>query len=306
MKALLSLALYALFAGVAQAQTDFPNRPLRQIVPFPPGGGVDIVTRIVTAKWSEVLGEPIVVENRAGAGGTVGTDYAAKAAADGYTLFTCNVASHGVSPALYNKLPYDYVRDFAPISLIGKTLKEFVALIKANPGKYNSASPGFGPSPQMTMELFKLTAGIDLFHVPYKGGAPALADVMAGQVAGVFGNLPEQLGAVKGGQTRALAVTSLRRNPQLPDVPTVAESGYPGFEVTVWYGVCTQSAVPKPILDRLHATLIKTLELPEMKARLAESSIEASPTTPEEFAAFIRGENERWVAVVRDANIPKQ
>jgi len=261
-----------------------------------------------------------VVENRAGAGGTVGTDYAAKAAADGYTLFTCNVASHGVSPALYNKLPYDYVRDFAPISLIGKTpnvlvlhpsvpaqtLKEFVALIKANPGKYNYASPGFGTSPQMTMELFKLTAGIDLFHVPYKGGAPALADVMAGQVAGMFGNLPEQLGAIKGGKTRALAVTSLRRNPQLPDVPTVAESGYPGFEVTVWYGVCTQSAVPKPILDRLHATLIKTLELPEMKARLAESSIEASPTTPEEFAAFIRGENERWVAVVRDANIPKQ
>jgi tripartite-type tricarboxylate transporter receptor subunit TctC len=320
MKALVSLALSALLAGVVQAQTDYPNRPLRQIVPFPPGGGVDIVTRIVTAKWSELLGQPIVVENRAGAGGTVGTDHAAKAAADGYTLFTCNIASHGVSPALYSKLPYDYVRDFAPISLIGKTpnvlvlhpsvpaqtVKEFVALIKANPGKYNYASPGFGTSPQMTMELFKLTAGIDLFHVPYKGGAPALADVMAGQVAGMFGNLPEQLGAIKGGKTRALAVTSLLRNPQLPDVPTVAESGYPGFEVTVWYGVCTQAAVAKPILDKLHATLIKTLELPEMKARLAESTIDASPTTQEEFAAFIRAENERWVAVVRDANIPKQ
>ena len=246
MKTLLSLALSltfgALMAGAAYPQassSDYPNRPLKQIVPFPPGGGVDIVTRIVAAEWSELLGQPIVVENRAGAGGTVGTDYAAKAAADGYTLFTCNIASHGVSPALYNKLPYDYIRDFAPISLIGKTpnvlvlhpsvpartLKEFVELAKANPGKYNYASPGFGTSPQMTMELFKLTAGVDLFHVPYKGGAPALADVMGGQVAGMFGNLPEQLGAIKGGKTRALAVSSLARNPQLPDVPTVAESG---------------------------------------------------------------------------------
>jgi tripartite-type tricarboxylate transporter receptor subunit TctC len=324
MKPSLLLALSALLAGVAHAQTDpardYPNRPLRQIVPFPPGGGVDIVTRIVGARWSEFLGQPIVVENRAGAGGTVGADHAAKAAADGYTLLTCQVASHGVSPALYNKLPYDHIRDFAPVSLIGKTpnvlvvhpsvpahsLKEFIALAKASPGKLNYASPGFGTSPQMTMELFKLTAGIELFHVPYKGGAPALADVMAGQVAGMFGNLPEQLAAIKGGKTRALAVTTLKRSPQLPDVPTVAESGFPGFEVTVWYGVCAQSAVPKPILAKLHATLVKTLDLPEMKARLAESTIEASPTTQEEFAAFIQNETDKWAAVVKEANIPKQ
>ena len=320
MKALLLLALSALLAGAAHAQSDYPNRPLRQIVPFPPGGGVDIVTRIVGAKWSELLGQPIVVENRAGAGGTVGADHAAKAAPDGYTLLTCQVASHGVSPALYNKLPYDAIGDFAPVSLIGKTpnvlvvhpsvpaqtLKEFIELVKANPGKYNYASPGFGTSPQMTMELFKLTAGINLFHIPYKGGAPALADVMAGQVAGMFGNLPEQLAAIKGGRTRALAVSTLKRSPQLPDVPTVAESGFPGFEVTVWYGVCTQSAVPKPILAKLHATLVTTLELPEMKARLAEATIDASPTTQEEFAAFIRGEIDKWTAVVREANIPKQ
>jgi tripartite-type tricarboxylate transporter receptor subunit TctC len=158
----------------------------------------------------------------------------------------------------------------------------------------------------MTMELFKLTAGIDLFHVPYKGGAPALADVMAGQVIGMFGNLPEQLGAIKGGKTRALGVSTLQRNPQLPDVPTVAESGFPGFEVTVWYAVCAQSSVPKPILAKLHATLMKALNSPEMKARLAESSIDVSPTTPEEFAAFIRAETDKWTRVVRDANIPKQ
>jgi tripartite-type tricarboxylate transporter receptor subunit TctC len=326
MKALLLLALSALMAGAAHAQSaatdgrDYPNRPLRQIVPFPPGGGVDIVTRIVGAKWSELLGQQIVVENRAGAGGTVGADHAAKAAADGYTLLTCQVASHGVSPAIYHKLPYDHIRDFAPVSLIGKTpnvlvvhpsvpaqsLKEFVELVKANPGKYNYASPGFGTSPQMTMELFKLTAGINLFHVPYKGGAPALADVMGGQVAGMFGNLPEQLAAIKGGKTRALAVSTLQRSPQIPEVPTVAESGYPGFEVTVWYGVCAQAAVPKPILAKLHATLVKTLNMPEMKARLAENTIDASPTTQEEFAAFIRAETDKWAAVVRDANIPKQ
>jgi tripartite-type tricarboxylate transporter receptor subunit TctC len=225
-----------------------------------------------------------------------------------------------VSPALYNKLSYDYAKDFAPISLIGKTpnvlvvhpsvpartLREFIDYVKASPGKYNYASPGYGTSPQMTMELFKLTTGLDLVHVPYKGGAPALADVIAGQVIGMFGNLPEQLGAIKGGKTRALAVSTLQRSPQLPDVPTVAESGFAGFEVTVWYGVCAQSSVPKPILAKLHATLMKTLGLPEMKARLAEATIEASPMTPDEFGAFIRAEVEKWTRVVRDANIPKQ
>ncbi|HYY59791.1 MAG TPA: tripartite tricarboxylate transporter substrate binding protein [Burkholderiales bacterium] len=321
MKAQVLAATFALISiGAAQAQTDYPNRPLRQIVPFPPGGGVDIVTRIVGAKWSEILGQPIMVENRAGAGGTMGAEAAAKAPPDGYTLLTCQVASHGVSPAVYAKLPYDAIRDFAPVSLIGKTpnvlvvhpsvpaqtLAEFVAYVKASPGKYPYASPGYGTSPQMTMELFKLTAGLDMLHVPYKGGAPALQDVMGGQVIGMFGNLPEQLAAIKGGKTRALAVSTLKRSPQLPGVPTVAESGFPGFEVTVWYGVCTQSAVPKPILDKLHATLVRTLNLPEIKARLAEASIEVSPTTPEEFAAFIRGEIERWSGVVLEANIARQ
>jgi tripartite-type tricarboxylate transporter receptor subunit TctC len=191
-------------------------------------------------------------------------------------------------------------------SVPAQSLKEFVALVKANPGKYNYASPGFGTSPQMTMELFKLTAGLDLFHVPYKGGAPALADVMGGQVAGMFGNLPEQLAAIKSGKARALAVSSSQRSPQVPEVPTVAESGFPGFDVTVWYAACIQSAVPKPIVDKLHATLVKTLQQPETVARLAENSIEATPTSQEEFAAFIRAETERWARVVRDANIPKQ
>ena len=284
------------------------------------GGGVDIVTRIVGAEWSKLLGQPILVENRSGAGGVVGADFAAKAPADGYTLLTCQVASHGVSPALYNKLPYDAIKDFAPVSLIGKTpnvlvvhpstpaqtMKEFIDYIKASPGKYNYASPGFGTSPQMTMEMFRLAAGIEPVHIPYSGGAPALAAVMAGVVTGMFGNLPEQLAAIKGGRTRALAVSTLQRSPQLPDVPTVAESGYPGFEVTVWYGVCAQSGVPKPILAKLHATLVKVVNSPEMKARLAESTIEATPISQEEFAGFIRGEIDKWTKVVKDANLPKQ
>jgi tripartite-type tricarboxylate transporter receptor subunit TctC len=261
-----------------------------------------------------------VVENKPGAGGTVGAAEAARAPGDGYTLFSCGVASHGVSPALYNKLGYDAVKDFAPVSVVGKTpnvlvvhpsvpartLSEFVAHVKANPGKFNYASPGYGTSPQMTMELFKLTAGLDLLHIPYKGGAPALAGVMGAEVTGMFGNLPEQLAAIKGGKTRALAVSTLTRNAQLPDVPTVAESGFPNFEVTVWYAVCAPSATPKPVLAKLHSTLVKTLALPEMKARLAESSIDVTPTSQEEMAAFIRAEIDKWTRVVRDANIPKQ
>ena len=320
MRLLAVLAQLVLVSAAFAQDTDYPTRPIRHIVQFPPGGGVDVATRIVTARWTELLGQPILVENIPGAGGTVGTDRAARAAADGYTLVTCNVASHGVSPALYNKLSYDYAKDFAPISLIGKTpnvlvvhpavparnVREFIEYVKASPGKYNYASPGYGTSPQMTMELFKLATGLDLVHVPYKGGAPALADVMAGVVTGMFGNLPEQLGAIKGGKTRALAVSSLQRNPQLPDVPTVAESGFPGFEVTVWYGVCTQSGVPKPVLSKLHATLVKTINLPEVKARLADASIAAQPTSPEELAAFIQSEVDKWTRVVRDANVPKQ
>jgi len=324
-KTLLLAAAFVLLPGSLHAQpadsgVDYPTRPLRDIVPFPPGGGVDIVTRITTNKWSEVLGQQIVVENRAGAGGNVGADAAAKAAPDGYTLFTCNVASHGVSPALYQTLPFDAVKDLAPVGLIGKTpnvlvvnqsvpahsVKEFVEYVKANPGKLNYSSPGVGTSPQMTMELFKLIAGLDIVHVPYKGGAPALAGVIGGEVMGMFGNLPEQLGAIKGGRTRALAVSTLKRSPQIPDVPTVAESGYPGFEVTVWYGICTQSAVPKPIIAKLNATLVKTLRMPEVVERLAQSSIDAEPGTPEEFAAFIKAESERWKKVVADAHIPKQ
>ena len=295
-------------AASAGAEKAYPNRPIRNIVPFPPGGGVDIVTRIVTSKLSEVLGQQIVIENRAGAGGNIGADIAAKSTPDGYTLFTCNIASNGVSPAIYKKLPFDSIKDFAPLSMIGttpnvlvvhpavpaKSVAEFIAHVKAGAGKITYASPGVGTSPHMTMELFQLATGIKLVHAAYKGGAPALQDVMGGHVAGMFGNLPEQIAAIKAGRTRALAVSSLKRHPQLPDVPTVAESGIPGFEVTVWYATCAPAAVPRPILDQLNAALVKTINLPEIRERLIQNSVEPAPSTREEIAAFIRNEVAKW------------
>ena len=295
----------------------FPNRPIRIIVPFPPGGAVDIVNRIVGTRLTEVLGQQVVIENRSGAGGNVGADFAAKSTPDGYTLFACGVASHGVSPAIYKKLSFDPVKDFAPISMIGKTpnvlvvhpavpaktVADFIAHAKASGGKMPFATPGVGTSPHMTSELFKLATGIDFVLVAYKGGAPALQEVMGGHVTGMFGNLPEQLAAIKSGRTRALAVTSLKRHPALADVPTVAEAGVPGFEVTAWYASCVPAAVPRPILDTLNAAMVKTLNSPEVRDRLVQNTIEVAPSTRDELAAFIRTEIAKWKKVAQSANI---
>lgn len=316
---LLAVATALVLASIGAAQSqDYPNRPLRNIVPFPPGGGVDTVTRIVAAKLSEVLGQQIVVDNRSGgAGGTVGAAAAAKATPDGYTVLTCQIASHAISPALYKKLPYDHLKDFVPISRLGttpnvlsvhpsvpvKSVGEFIAYAKASPGKINYGSPGVGTSPHLTMELFKMTTGIDLVNVPYKGGAPALIDLLGGRTVVMFANLPEHLPSVKAGKLRALGVSSAKRSPQLPEVPTVAESGVPGFEVTVWYGMCAPAGVPKGIVAKLNAAVVKTLNLPEVKERLAQNSIEAGSSTPEEFAAFIRSETAKWAKVVKDAGV---
>jgi tripartite-type tricarboxylate transporter receptor subunit TctC len=303
--------------GSGRAGEPYPSRPVRIIVPFPPGGAVDIVNRIVGSRLTDVLGQQVVIENRSGAGGNLGADIAAKSTPDGYTLFACGVASHGVSPAIYKKLPFDAVKDFAPISMIGttpnvlvvhpavpvRTVAEFIAYAKSAAGKVPFASPGVGTSPHMTMELFKIATGISLVHVAYKGGAPALQDVMGGHVVGMFGNLPEQLAAIKAGRTRALAVSSLKRHPALPDVPTVAESGVAGFEVTAWYASCVPAAVPRPILDKLNAALVKTLHMPEIRDRLVQSSIDVAPSTRDELAAFIKDEIAKWKKVAQSAGI---
>ena len=312
--ALVVLGLAVAMEAAAQA---YPNRPLRLIVPFPPGGGVDISNRIVTSRLVDFVGQQIVIENRAGAAGNLGAEIAAKSTPDGYTLFACNVASHGVSPAIYKKLPFSAEKDLLPISLYGttpnvlvihpavpaKSVADFIAHAKATGGKLNYASPGVGTSPHMTMELFKMQTGISLSHVAYKGGAPALQDVMGGHVVGMFGNLAEQLPAIKAGRTRALAVSSLKRNHNLPDVPTVAESGLPGFEVTSWYGACAPNGVPNAILEKLNADVVKTLNLPDIRERFVQQSVDVRPMSRKEFAAWIRNEIEKWTKVVKGAGI---
>ncbi len=318
-KRLLALAaVMPCVATMANAQ-NYPTKPVRLLVGFAPGGGVDIAARIVAQKMSELQGQTMVVDNRAGAGGTIGTDIAAKAPADGYTLLLCGIWSHGVAPSLYKKLPYDHYKDFAPVSMIGttpnvlvthpavpvKTVSDFVALTKAGKGKFTIASPGTGSSPNMTMELFRLTTGIDFVHVPYKGAGPAIVDLLGGHVQSMFDYMSSQLAHMKFGRTRAIAVTSPKRSVHMPEVPTMIESGV-NIDVTVWYGLCAPAATPKPVLAKLNTDLHKALGAPDTQRRLVENGIDTAPSTPEQFAAFIKLETDKWARVVREAKVPQQ
>jgi tripartite-type tricarboxylate transporter receptor subunit TctC len=316
---IVALALLAVWVGVALAQP-YPNRPLRYIVPFPPGGSTDIVARIVATALTDDLGRQVVIDNRGGAGGTVGAEMAANATPDGYTIFACNIASLAVSPALYKKLGYDPVAGFAPIGLIGstanalvvhpgvpaKTIAEFISLAKSRPGKINYASPGVGTSPQLSMEMFRTTAGIDLVHVPYRGAGPALVAVMGGQVEAMVSTVPSFLGATRAGKVRMLGVTSTTRHPDLPDVPTIAESGMPDFEVISWQGLCTPAGVPQAALARLRSGLAAVLALPDTKKQLSDQGMQPSPLMAEKFSAFIRAERDKFAKVVKDAGINPQ
>jgi tripartite-type tricarboxylate transporter receptor subunit TctC len=313
------LMVFAFPALAAEKPPGYPTKPVRLLVGFAPGGGVDQTARILAPKLSELWHEPLVIDNRSGAGGTIATDLAAKAPADGYTLLFCGIWSHGVAPALYKSLPYDYDRDFAPVSMIGttpnvlvvnpavpvKTVSDFLAYMKANNGKTTIASPGVGSSPHMTMELFRLATKAEFVHVPYKGGAPALVDLLGGHIPAMFDNMTTQLALMKGGRTRALAVTSPKRSVHLPDVPTMREAGVP-IEVTVWYAVCAPSAVPRPIIAKLNADLHRALAASDTQKKLVEIGIDVAPSTPEQLGAFIRKENEMWTRVVREGKIPQQ
>ncbi len=300
---------------------NYPARPVRIIVGFPPGGGVDIAARIVAQGLTTVWGnQNALVDNRGGAAGGIGTEITAAAAPDGYTLMLCQIASHAITPARSHKLPYDHINDFAFISMVGttpntvvghpslpmKNLREVITYAKANPGKLNYGTAGVGSSPQLSMELIKLSAGINIVHVSYRGAAPALIDVMSGEMELVVNNLPSALGHITSGRLRGMAVTSATRNPRIPNVPTVAEAGLPGYDVSSWYGICTQAAVPKPILSKLQADLTKALKLPLTANSLSEQGVDVRVTTPEEFVAHVRAETEKWRKVVRAANIPMQ
>lgn len=321
---LVALAVLAVPLGGAQAAqeaaTSYPERPLRYIVPFPPGGSTDIVARIIAAQLTDQLGRQVVIDNRGGAGGTVGAEIAAHATPDGYTVFACNIASLAVSPALYKKLNYDPVAGFAPIALIGstanalvvhpgvpaKTIAQFISMAKSQPGKVNYASPGIGTSPQLTMEMFKTNAGIDVVHIAYKGAGPALVGLLGGHVQAMVSTVPSFLGATRSGKVRMLGVTSTTRHPDVPDVPTIAESGMPGFEVISWQGLCTPAGVPTPVLERLRSALGTVLAAPGTKKLLSDQGMQPQSLVAEKFAAFIRSERDKFAKVVKDAGISPQ
>jgi tripartite-type tricarboxylate transporter receptor subunit TctC len=316
----LCLASLVLCIAMPAAAQQYPSKSVRIMVGYVPGGGVDTTARIMAAALTEHWGQQVFVENRPGAAGNIATEITAKATPDGHTLVLCNIGSHAITPARFRaRLTYDPVRDFAFPAMIGgvpnvfmvhpsmpaKNLREFIAVAKAHPGKINFGSSGVGASPHLSIELFKTVAGIDIVHVPYKGAAAALADVMSGHMESSVGNLAGgPLAAIKAGRVRALGVTSAKRNAQVADVPTFAEQGVKGFDVTGWYGLCTQSKVSQAIIAKINTDVNQLLAGPALKKRLEDQGITLSPATPEGFAQHVRAEQEKWTKVVKDANLP--
>ncbi len=313
---MLAAVAMAISAGPASAQT-YPAKPIRWIVPFPPGGGTDITTRPVTAKLAEALGQQIVIDNRPGSGGTIGLSIAAKLPPDGYHVSTGQLANMGIAPALYPKLPYDSTKDFAPISQVAsavlvlvshpsfpaRTVKDLIAMARAKPGAITYGSPGNGTSGHLSVEMIRVAGKIDMVHVPYKGAAPALTDLLGGQITIYFSSIPPSVALIKSGRLKALGTSGARRAAALPDVPTVAESGIPGFSVDNWYGVVGPVGMPKEAIARLNAELVKVLASPELRERFTADGSEAISSTPEQFGAFIRDEVQKWGKVVRAANV---
>jgi tripartite-type tricarboxylate transporter receptor subunit TctC len=313
-------SLSILAGGALAAVPDFPTKPLRYISASAPGGASDLIARTVGAALSDIVGVQVVVENRAGAGNTIGAEIAARATPDGHTIFGCNIASLAVSPALYKKLGYDPARDFAPIGLIASnpnvltvhpslpaaTITQFISLAKAHPGKLNYGSAGVGSSPQLSMELFRMQARINIVHIAYKGVAPALLDLIGGRIEAMFSTVPSVLPAARRGKVRALGVTSTQRDPDLPDVPTIAESALPDFEVVSWQGLCTQAGVPQAALARLRAALAAALDQPDVRKRLVDQGFQPHVMPAEKFAAFIGVERAKWAKVVKEIGIQPQ
>jgi len=316
-RAALSLAAtLAISTPHAAAAADaYPARPIRFVVAFPPGGGTDIIARSIAQKLAERLAQQVVVDNRPGAGGNIGTDIVAKSAPDGYTLLMGSAGPLAINASLFDKMPFDPIRDLAPVTLAASTpnvlvvhpslkaatVNELIALAKARPGEINFASSGHGTPAHLAGELFNSMAGVKLVHVPYKGAAPALADLLGGQVQLMFSTMPPALPHVKDGKLRALAVTSSKRSRAMPELPTVDEVALPGFEANTWHGVVVPAGTPAAIVARLNREIVAILHLPEVVERLSGQGAEALGSTPEEFAAYIRSESVKWAKVVRDS-----
>ncbi|MDP4073734.1 tripartite tricarboxylate transporter substrate binding protein [Acidovorax sp. A1169] len=313
--ALATAAVGAAIPAGALAQAAYPSKPVTIVVPFAAGGTTDILARIIGQALTSELGQPVVVDNRAGAGGNIGGALAAKAPADGYTLFMGTVGTHAINASLYKKMPFDPVKDFAPLTRVAnvpnllvanpaqpyKSVKELIAYAKANPGKVNFGSSGNGSSIHLSGELFKSLAKVDMVHVPYKGSAPAVTDLLGNQIGIMFDNMPSAIQHVRSGKLVPIAVTTAKRSPELPNVPTIAEAGVPGYEATSWFGMFAPTGTPAPVLAKLNTALVKVLNQAEVKKKINEQGAETTSETPEQFAAFIKTESVKWGKVVQES-----
>jgi tripartite-type tricarboxylate transporter receptor subunit TctC len=302
--------------GAAQAQ-GYPNKPVRVIVPYPAGGTTDIIARVAAQQLSERLRQPFVVENKAGANGAIGSVEVARAPADGYTLLMGTASTHGINSAVYKSLPYDAVKDFAPVTIVASTpniiavhpsvpaknLQELLALAKAQPGKLNYGSTSLGGSPHMSAELLKMMAGVDMVHVPYKGAAPMLTDLMGGQVQIGFDNLPSTINFVRSGKVRAIAVTTPQRWPGAPDIPTVAESGLPGYEVSGWFGLLAPAGTPAAVLATIQQALAEAVKQPDVNKQMLELGAQPVANTPDAFAKLVQADVAKWRDVVKTTGV---
>ena len=306
-----------LAAPHASAQAPFPSKPIRIIAAFAPGSTLDIMARILGPKLNEAFGQPVIVENRPGAGGMIGMDATAKAPPDGHTLAIGALGPNATNPALYGKTPFDPVKDLTGVTLLGtgpvvivthpsvpaRSMKELIALAKGRPGQLNYGTPGVGTSPHLAGELFQSVSGTKLVHIPYKGNPEALNDLIGGQVSIVFSGMPPVIPFVKAGRLRAIATTGKERNASLPETPTVAEAGYPGAGMVIWYGVVAPGATPKDVIARLNAEILKIMKLPDVRDRFVGLGTDVATSAPEEFSALIRNEFARWSRLIREANI---
>jgi tripartite-type tricarboxylate transporter receptor subunit TctC len=302
-------------SSAAQTADSFPSKPIRMIVAFAPGGGTDITARIAGRGITEYLGQPVVVDNRPGGGGIIGTELAARAPADGYTLITAGTGSHAINPALYRKIPYDPVRDFEPVCLVAatpylmvvnpavpaKTVKEFIALAKSKPGQINMGSSGSGGMPHLAGEMFQSMTATKLVHIPYKGTGAVFQDLMAGQVQVLFGDIVAVHPHVQGGRLRALGITSPKRSPSHPEVPAIAEAGVAGYDAVGWFGVFAPAHTPQPVIAKLNGAIVKYVSLPEIRERMASQGADVVASSPEQFAAVLKSDLVRWAKVVKDS-----
>jgi len=313
LQAIAAASLGAALMPAALAAEAFPNKPITLVVPFVAGGTTDILARIVGQSLGEELGQPVIIDNRAGAGGNIGGQFAARAPADGYTLFMGTVGTHAINEWLYKKMPFSPNKDFAPLTRVAnvpnllvanpaqpfKNVKELISYAQAHPGQVNFGSSGSGSSIHLSGELFKMMTKVDMIHIPYKGSAPAVTDLLGNQIAIMFDNMPSAIQHVRSGKLRPLAVTTAKRSPELPDVPTVAEAGVPGYEATSWFGLFAPTKTPADVQAKLHAAIIKVLQKPDVIKKIGDQGGEVVTESQAEFAKFIAAENNKWKQVVK-------